>query len=62
MVFQNMAEFMVVYFRFKEKNPSFLVEKRVWPRLDIGLPAVQSLGLVGFFSFFGPFQFHVICP
>jgi len=50
------------YFRFKEKNSSLLVENWVWPQLDIGRPAVQSLGLEGFFSFFGPFLFHVICP
>ena len=42
----------LLYFRFKEKesrHPSW-----VWPRLDIGLPAVQRI-----FSFFGLFQFHV---
>ena len=27
----------------------------------LGLPAVQSLWLEGFFSFFGPFLLHVIC-
>ena len=50
------------YFRFKGKNSSLLVENWMWPQLDIQWPAVQSLGLERFFSFFGPFQFHIICP
>ena len=47
-----------------EKN---ILEKKSIPpggelSVDIGIPAVQSPGLEVLFSFFGPFQFHVISP
>ena len=51
------------YFRFQKENPSLLVERWVWPQLDIELPVVKALGCMEeFFSCFGPFLLHVICP
>ena len=31
-------------------------------QLGIGRPVVQTMGLEGFFFFFGTFLFRVICP
>ena len=42
--------------KFKERNPG--VENQVWFWLAIGWPAVQSLGLDGFFLS----VVYVICP
>ena len=34
------------YFRFQKENPSLLVERWVWPQLDIELPVVKALGCI----------------
>ena len=46
---------------FQEENPSLLVENWVWPRLDIGLPAVQSLGF-GIFKLLWHFSITCYLP